>query len=287
MTMKHTDLAWRAKDGLNLYAQVWEPQESPQAVVCLVHGLGEHGGRYAHIAEALTRSGFVLLAADLRGHGKSEGPRGHSPSSQAFIEDIDRLLVEASQRYPGLPRFLYGHSLGGLLVLFYVLKRVPQLAGVVATAPSLRTPLREQTLKVALAQTMASILPTFSMPTGLQPSQLSHDPAIEQAYIKDPLVHDRATFAMASTTFKALDWTMEHASEFSLPLLLMQGSADQIVYPRGAQEFAARVKGDCTLKMWEGLAHEIHNEPEKEQVLAYMVTWLESKLPSGPLMNTP
>lgn len=280
MTMSHIDLAWIAKDDLDIYGQAWEPQANPIAVVCLVHGLGEHSGRYVHVAETLTQAGFILLAADLRGHGKSGGPRGHAPSSQAFLDDIDLLLREAHQRYQDLPVFLYGHSLGGLLTLFYVLKRKPQLAGVVATSPGLRTPLREQRLKVALAQAMGSILPAFSMPTGLQASQLAHEPAVEQAYKTDPLVHDRATFAMAKDTFQATDWTMEHAAEFSLPLLLMQGSADQIVYPHGAQEFAGRVKGDCTFKMWEGLAHETHNEPEKEQVLAYMVAWLESKLPN-------
>ena len=145
--MKHFESSWIAKDGLETYFQGWEPEKTPQAVVCLVHGLGEHSGRYVHVADHLTAAGFAVITMDLRGHGKSAGVRGHVNSMDNFLDDIDRLLKEAEDRYPGMPRFLYGHSLGGFLVLFYTLKRQPVLAGVVSTSPGLRSPLEKQTLK--------------------------------------------------------------------------------------------------------------------------------------------
>jgi alpha-beta hydrolase superfamily lysophospholipase len=276
--MEAAQFAIQAKDGLKLHANDWSPGQPPKAVVCLVHGLGEHSGRYAHVAQALNRAEYAVLAFDLRGHGQSGGPRGHTPSSEAFIEDIDCLLEEASRRYPGKPQFLYGHSLGGALVLFYTLRRKPHVSGVVSTSPGLHSPLVEQKLKVAFAKALASILPVMTLPTGLDAELLSRDPQVVQAYKNDPLVHDRASLAMASSTIQAIEWTTEHAAEFEPPLLLVHGTEDKLTYPSGSQEFAGRVGARCTLRLWEGLYHETHNEPEKDQVIAEIVQWMDEKL---------
>ena len=123
--MQHIEFTQQAPDGVQFYFQGWQPETPPKAVVCLVHGLGEHSGRYAHVAAALNDAGYALLGFDLRGHGKSGGPRGHTPSYETLMDDIGRLLAEAAQRYPGQPQFLYGHSLGGNLVLNYALRRKP------------------------------------------------------------------------------------------------------------------------------------------------------------------
>ena len=121
--MQHIEFTQQTPDGVQFYFQGWQPETPPKAVVCLVHGLGEHSGRYAHVAAALNDAGYALLGFDLRGHGKSGGPRGHTPSYDTLMDDIGRLLAEAAQRYPGQPQFLYGHSLGGNLVLNYALRR--------------------------------------------------------------------------------------------------------------------------------------------------------------------
>lgn len=267
-----------AVDGIKLYAQGWRPEGEPKAVVCLIHGLGEHCGRYAHVAESLEQAGYAMLGFDLRGHGKSDGKRGHTPSTETYLQDIDRLLEEAEKWFPGAPRFLYGHSLGGILVLNYALNRDADLAGVIATGPVLRTSLEEQTGKVFLAKTFATLLPSFDMPSGLNPQDISRDPEIVQTYIEDPLVHDRATLAFAKSSLQAIEQTFEKAVDFPVPLLLMHGTSDRLGFPSGSQEFAGLVRCDCTLKLWEGLAHEIHNEPEKEEVLQFMVGWLDSKI---------
>jgi len=279
--MGHHEFTLPSGDGLVLYAQGWDPQADSQAMVCLVHGLGEHSGRYQHVAKAFNDAGYSVLTFDLRGHGKSGGPRGHTPSEEAYLADIDCLMQTAAQHYPGKPRFLYGHSLGGLLVLFYTLRRCPDIRGVISTSPALRTPLTEQTVKVALSKTLAPILPTVSLPTGLDARQISHDPRVIQIYQADPLVHDRATFAMGASMVRAIEWTWAHAADFPVPLLLAHGTADQITYSKGSQDFAALVKAPVTLKLWEGLKHETHNEPEQRQVLAYLVSWMDQQLSGG------
>ena len=278
--MKHTEFEWTTPDGLKFYGQVWEPESPPRAVVALVHGLGEHSGRYAHVAEVLNQAGYAVVAFDLRGHGKSTGQRGDVPSSEAILGDVGHLLEEAQKRFPGRPCFLYGHSLGGILVLYYTLRCRPQLAGVVATSAGLITALHKQTLKVALSRVLGLIRPTLSMPTGLENAALSRDPEVVRAYEQDPLVHNQATLRAGNLLLGMTRWTLDHASEFSLPLLLIHGSADRIAFPESSTEFARGLGSRATLKIWEGLYHETHNEPEKGEVLAYLVDWLNKHLPA-------
>jgi alpha-beta hydrolase superfamily lysophospholipase len=244
-------------------------------VICLVHGLGEHIGRYDHVGAALTGAGYTLLGSDLRGHGKSGGPRGHSPSLEAFLSDIDSLIQQARDRYPGRPCFLYGHSLGGLLALAYVKARKPALAGVVVTGAGLRSPLQEQKFKVLLARILGSLMPTLTLPSGLDPQTISRDPQVVEAYVRDPLVHDRTTTGFGKAALQAVDGAFAGAADFRLPLLIMHGSADRLTYPAGSEEFARLVPGGAALKLWEGLYHEIHNEPEQAEVLKFMIGWLD------------
>ena len=276
--MKHTEYEWKAGDGISIFAQSWEPQVPPKAVICLVHGLGEHSGRYAQVAESLNQGGYAVLASDLRGHGKTEGKRGHSPSFTAFMDDVGILLSQAAQQYPDLPCFLWGHSLGGVLVANYVLRRGPKLNGVVITSPGFRTSISDQKVKITFAKIAGKFMPEMSMPTGLEAKLISRDPQVVEKYVNDPLVHGVATLAMAKYTIEAIPWAYAHASEWVLPVLIMHGDADAIAYVSGSEEFARLIKEDCTLKIWPGLWHETHNEPEKDQVLAYALGWLDSHI---------
>lgn len=272
--MKKFETILTSCDGLDLFCQGWEPEQKPKSLVCLVHGLGEHSGRYAHVAAAFVQAGCAIITFDLRGHGRSGGQRGHGPTFEVFMQDVAVLLEEADRRYPDLPRFLYGHSLGGILVLNYTLSRKPELNGVIATASGLRTALEQQTGKVFLAKMLGMVAPTASLASGLDPQTLSRDAETVAAYKGDPLIHYSVSFAMAKNILEAIHWAFEHAHEFPVPLLLMHGTADQLAFPCGSQEFAT-LAPNTTLKLWEGLYHEIHNEPEKEHVLRYALDWLE------------
>jgi acylglycerol lipase len=267
---------WTTSDGLRLFAQAWSPEAETRAAVCLVHGQGEHSGRYSHVAAALTQAGFALLAFDLRGHGRSQGKRGHAPSWDALLDDIAQALEEARARFADCPRFLYGHSLGATLTLCYGLQRRDLLAGVVATGPLLLPAFEPPAWKLSLGRLMYGVWPGFSLNNELDPSGLSRDPQVVQAYVNDPLVHDRISARLGLDMLEMGQWTLEHAAEFTLPLLLMHGGADRLCSPQAVRQFADRAAGDCTYRCWDGLYHEIHNEPEQREVLEAMVRWLQA-----------
>lgn len=275
--MENREWNWKSKDGLEMFARSWEPEDA-KALVCLVHGLGEYSGRWDHVGRTLAEAGFAMVASDLRGHGKSGGQRGHFPSLDALMDDIHEHIRQGSEKFPGLPVFLYGHSLGGLLVLNYATYYKHDLAGVIATGAGLRSPVLEQKAKVAFSKVLGGLLPTVTIPTGLDANGISRNPEVVDAYKKDPLVHGVATLSAARVGISAVDRAFEHASEFSVPLLLMHGTADKVTYPRGSQEFAALVPENATLKLWDGLYHEIHNELEQEEVLAFVIDWMKSQL---------
>src|SRR5258706_657521 len=277
--MKHTELKWKSRDGLGIFAQSWEPDtRAPKAGVCLVHGLGEHSSRYAHVAEAFCKEGYVLFAADSRGHGRSEGARGYINSIEDFMQDIDVLSEQVGLHYGGLPVFLYGHSLGGILVLYYSLQRRPKVKGVIATSPALHSALENQPVKVMAAKILGAFLPTVEVPTGLDAKAISRDDKVVQTYFNDPLVHGKASLGFGKAMLGVTQWTLEHAGEFSLPLLLMHGKADEIAFPSSSIEFAAKLKNNCTLMLWDGGYHELQNDLEQAEVLKTMTIWMDARM---------
>lgn len=270
--MEPLEFAWFNTRGIKIVGQDWQPEGEPRGVVALLHGLGEHVGRYRHVAEALNGAGFGLIGFDLPGHGKSAGTRGHT-SYDDSLEEIDHLLRQASVRYPGKPRFLYGHSLGGALVLYYALKRRPSLQGFIATSPGLGVD--ASPAKVLFAKVMAAVYPSFTVNNGLDRNNLSHDPAVIQAYNEDPLVHPRVSARLGLDLLTKGAWITEHAPDFPGPLLLVQGNQDHLVSPLATRAFAEKVPSDkVTFKVWENLYHETHNEPAKTRVIQFMINWI-------------
>jgi len=277
--VKAFESKWDDLDGTTFFIQGWEPEDgNPRGLVALVHGLGEHTARYRHVGKALTEAGYALVGFDLRGHGKSGGPRGHSSSLAAYMQDIRQFFKFLAQRYPHIPHFLYGHSLGGLLSLAYAIQAHEGLTGVVVTGPALRSSLQEQRAKVAMVKLLGSFAPSVSVQSGLDAATISRDPEIVEAYKNDPLVHYNTSLGFGKAALEAIDLCFAKAKDFSVPLLIMHGKGDKISYPSGSEDFAKRARaagGDVTLKLWDGLYHEIHNEPEKESVFRFMIEWLD------------
>jgi Lysophospholipase len=277
--MQQIEFSWKTKDGLNLYAKEWKPDGKVKAAVALVHGLGEHIGRYDHVAEAFGQAGYAMVGFDQRGHGKSDGIRGYEVSYDAIMDDITQDIQNAKDRYPGLPVFLYGHSLGGNLVLYYALTRKPELKGVIATSPGLATaePL-SPALKV-MTKVLYRLGPSMKIKNGLDLAGLSHDPEVAKKYIADPLVHPFISPRLALDMLNSGQYSVAHASEFPLPLLLMQGTADRLVSPRTTKAFAqAAPLSKITYKEWPDHYHELHNEPDKADVIKTMVNWMNQEL---------
>jgi len=279
--MKTLEAKFEGSDGTPFYVQGWEPDSQPKAVVVLVHGLGEHTGRYIHVGKALTDAGYVLVGFDLRGHGKSGGARGHFPSLDVVTQDIRQFFQFVSQRYPNLPQFLYGHSLGGLLSLAYAVQNKAALKGVLVTGSALRSALQEQKAKIAMANILGTLMPAMTIPSGLDATTISRDKAVVDKYVHDPLVHDKTSLGLGKSALTAIEICFARARDFAYPLLIMHGKADKLTYASGSEDFA-RLAGeknkDVTLKIWDGLYHEIHNEPEQAEVFKVMIEWLDKHL---------
>ena len=277
--MQHSEFTLVAPDGASLAYRLWIPQAGAKAIVCLIHGLGEHTGRYAQVAATLGNAGYALLGFDQRGHGKTPGTRGVTPSFDTLLGDVQRVVDAASERFSGKPCFLYGHSMGGAWVLNFAIRRRPTLAGVIATSPLLRTAFKPPAMKLAAGKLLYRVAPNTALPNGLNLAAISRDPEVVAAYREDPLVHDKMSARLGLDLVTHGEWALAHANDFPpLPLLLVHGTADQITSPQATREFASKVKGDCTLKLWPGCYHETHNEPEREAVLQFMCNWLDTQV---------
>ena len=241
-------------DGLWLHVRKWLPAGELQRVVCVVHGHGEHGGRYEDLARFLNGLHCAVLAIDLRGHGESEGKRGHVTSYKALMNDLTLLLEAAAGHHPNLPVFLYGHSMGGNLVINYTISRRPHLNGVIASAPLLRTAFPQSPWKTALAKAMRYVWPALPLSSGINTQDLSRDAAVVHAYENDLLVHDRVTPSFLEVLI-AGEWALEHAHALSVPLLLMHSEADRITSCSASRRFATAAGDNCTLKTWETVSY--------------------------------
>jgi alpha-beta hydrolase superfamily lysophospholipase len=278
--MQHIGFTFKSKDNLSLLGRAWMvPSGQPKGIVNLVHGLGEHSGRYAHVGEALVDAGYHMAGFDLRGHGLSEGKRGHTPDLSHMMDDIDIFLKESAYRLGGdVPAFLYGHSLGGLLVLNYGLRRDSDLAGIIATSPALRTTTSTPKAKVALAKLMAMLIPSFTLSNGLETDALSRDAAVVKAYRDDVYVHDKISAKLGLILLEHGAYLLEHADEWDAPLLLMHGTADRICSYKASQEFAKSAGDNVNLVLWKDYYHETHNDIGKEKVISKLIHWLDERV---------
>lgn len=271
-----TAFSWKTADNLTIYGIDW-PCQQPRAVVGIIHGLGEHVHRYEHVVAHLHRHQIAAIGYDRRGHGRSGGQRGHTVGFEAFLDEIAHLTVEAEERYPNVPLILYGHSMGGNLLLNYILRRHPTIQGAIVSAPHITLAFQPSAVMVGMGKLMKNIFPGFSQANGLDVNQLSRDIAVVNAYKADHLVHNRLTAITGMSMLDGAAFLNAYAGSFPVPLLLMHGSADGITSPAGTQAFAKRIKGNVTLKIWEGCFHEIHNEPEQAQVLNTMTDWIREQ----------
>jgi alpha-beta hydrolase superfamily lysophospholipase len=260
-------------DGLKLHVHHWQPDGEASEIVLLIHGHGEHGGRYERLADTFNRHSIELYVPDLRGHGRSDGKRGHLPHYTDLMNDISTMISSISDRHPGVPLFLYGHSMGGNLVLNHILRRPAAVTGVIITSPLLRLIDEPPRWKHVAARMMMKIWPSLPMKSGISSAGLSRDQAIVDAYDADPLVHDLVTPRFLEVN-DAGKWVIEHAGNLRLPILLMHGDCDRITSHEASIEIAGKMGENCTISVWKGLFHELHNEPEREQVLSTILDWL-------------
>jgi acylglycerol lipase len=265
--------------GRTIHWTTWEPGGAvPTAgVIVIVHGFGEHSGRYGQVADRLTGEGWIVYALDHHGHGRSEGTRGRISFPDA-VADIDRLVDLAVQRHPGTPLFMLGHSMGGALALRYALAHSDRLAGLVLSGPLVQVQGRVATK--LLGQMLGRVAPSLPL-ARLDPNLVSRDPEVVRAYVEDPLVFHEPLPAGTVAEFLRYAATLPgEVDRVRLPTLLMYGTADGLCDPSGAVLVSQRLGGtDLTTKSYEGLYHEILNEPERDRVLDDLCGWLAAHAP--------
>jgi acylglycerol lipase len=275
--MRHEEGFFQGIRGTRIYRQCWLPDGEPRAVLLIVHGLGEHSGRYANVVDHLLPLGYAVYGLDHVGHGKSEGTREYVERFEEYTDSLDVYRGMVRQAQPDKPLFLYGHSMGGLIGAFYLLDHQAGLAGAVLSAALARVPDNISATTITLSRLLSRLLPKAGM-VPLDATGVSRDPAVVQAYVDDPLVfHGKTPARLAAEMLRAMQRVTAEADKITLPVLLLQGSADRLVNPDDARFlYDAVSSADKTLKLYEGLYHEVHNEPERATVLRDVEVWLEA-----------
>lgn len=264
---------------LRLYWRGWVPEDDVRAAVIVAHGYGEHGGRYGNLVERIVPRGFAVYALDHRGHGRSEGPRGHADRFAEFVADLHALRVRVEEEHRGKPLFLIGHSMGGLIAARYLLAHVSGLAGVILSSPAFGLANEPPRLLRWLGRLLSWVAPRTAFQSNVDPLLLSRDPAVGLAYASDPLVHRRATARFFTELKSAMHDTVERAVEIDAPILVLQAGDDRVVDVAATERFAAGLGGARkTLRLYPGLFHEVFNEIERERVFDDLERWLEERV---------
>ncbi len=277
--MRHTEGRFKTKTGANIYYQNWQPDGDPKAILLVVHGLAEHSGRYLNVVNYFVPRGYAVYGLDHLGHGKSDGTRVYLERFSDFLEPLKTYFDMIQGWHPGKPVFLVGHSMGGLIASVYLLEHQNELKGAVLSAPAVKVSETISPATIMLGKVLSSILPKAGL-LALDATTISKDKAVVSAYIHDPLVHTgKVTARLAAEMLSAMQRVTAEAATLQLPILLLQGSQDRLIDPGGAKMLYEKARTtDKTLKIYEGLYHEVFNEPEREQVLMDVETWLQAHL---------
>jgi acylglycerol lipase len=264
---------------LRLYWQGWLPDGDARAGVIVAHGYGEHSGRYRHLVERIVPLAFAVYALDHRGHGRSEGPRGHVDRFAEYVADLHALRVRVEEEHRGKPLLLLGHSMGGLIAAHYLLAHASGLAGAVLSSPALGLAKEPPRLLRWVGRVLSWIAPRTSFQSDVDPMVLSRDPSVGLAYAGDPLVHRRVTARLFTELKSAMRDALERAGEIRVPILVLQAGDDRLVDAAVAERFATAVGSESkAFRLYPGLFHEIFNEIEKDRVFADLDRWLEDRV---------
>jgi alpha-beta hydrolase superfamily lysophospholipase len=272
-------------DGISLFVADWAPDDGVPVAgsILLMHGLGEHAGRYAHVIRFFNRCGLLVRSYDHRGHGRSGGPRGDAPDETALLRDarlvLDDFNRQAQLNYPALTGklpFLFGHSMGGLFAARFAVAAMAPLRGLILSSPGLA--LRLSQVQFGLLKLMSAVAPGLALPNGLDVDHLSHDPAVAKAYSNDPLVHNKITARLLNSMLRSGEFAQSQAHTLAVPTLLVIGGDDRIIDPDGSRRFfAALPPAIVTFRDYDGMYHEIFNEVGAERVFADVRRWLEAQ----------
>lgn len=277
---KETTGIFAGVNNAQIHYQSWKV-ENPRGIIVIAHGLGEHSGRYENLVKIMQADGVSFYALDHRGHGRSEGKRGHISSFSEYTEDLKTLIRLVQKENQAVPVILLGHSMGGVIAFQYALSYPQDISGLILSSAGLIPAGELPAWKKLLAGVLSQIAPSLAISNGLNSSDLSHDQEVVNAYVNDPLVHDRISSRWAAEFIRAGADSLSRASELNMPLLIIHGADDRIVDFRGSKEVMANASSlDKQFYLFEGLFHETMNEvsPEKEKVVNCIREWIVKQI---------
>lgn len=276
--MPYTESTLITADGLSLFVRTWTPNNA-KAVLVLVHGLGEHAGRYPHVTSAFYQRGFVVFGHDHRGNGRSAGKRGDFARFDQILTDLDQVVTLARQKHPNLPLVVFGHSLGGMYATHYLAHHQAKIDAAILSAPGYGPGPDLNPVTIRLAGVLARVAPGFTLSTGGNKNfRLSHDPEAKAAYEADSLRHEKATARYANTNLQKATEAETLLAKLTLPTLVLLAGEDTVVNRQAILNAVAGAGPNVTFRQYPGCYHEMHNElPELRQpVLAETVAWVEN-----------
>lgn len=277
--MHATTGSFRTADDLTLFTRTTLPDDTAKAAVILSHGYAEHSGRYGALTEALVAAGYAVYALDYRGHGQSGGKRASVRVFREYVDDLARFIDRVRETRPHPPRFLFGHSMGGMIALQLVLEHPEKVEGVVVSAAYAQNAVPLSPPLEHAAPFVSKVAPDLPVQE-LNTEDLARDPAVVQAYRDDPLVyHGKVRARLGFELLRTGPYVLGRAESIELPVLLQHGTADRIAAPAGSRAIFERLGGgDKTLKLYEGAYHEILNDYGKEEVVADLLAWLNTRV---------
>ncbi|KHO28013.1 hydrolase [Mycolicibacterium setense] len=279
MTSTRSEQTFDGVGGVRIVYDVWTPDIAPKGVVVLSHGLGEHAGRYHHVAQRFGQAGLVVYALDHRGHGRSGGKRVYLRDMSEYVGDFHTLVGIAAVDYPNLPRLVLGHSMGGGIVFTYGVEYPDEYSAMVLSGPAVAAQAAVSPVLAVVAKVLGKVAPGLPV-ENLDANAVSRDPAVVAAYNADPLVwHGKVPAGIARALIIVGETMPQRASALTAPLLVVHGEKDRLVSAEGSRHLVECVGSpDVHLKVYPGLFHEVFNEPEKELVLDDVTAWIETHL---------
>ncbi len=276
--MKHEEGRFPRPDGFSIYWHSWSPDDTPGAVMLLVHGHGEYSGRYPYHMQRLTADGIAVYALDQRGHGQSSGQQGHIDSIDDYRGDLSALKQLVEAKFPGIPLFLFGHSMGSVVVLDFALRDPGGLKGLITSGVGLEPKGVAPWCKIQIVKILSRIWPTKSLELNVEGKDLTRDPAEVLSYDNDPVIHHKISARWGDEMLKANKWIKAHPGDVQLPLFMQHGGADPVNLPSGSEDFIANVTyADAGLKIYPENLHNIHADLDKDKVLTDLADWIKAR----------